>query len=266
MPRSPREAQAPGGRGSANDRGTARSSPRQPLPARPPPARLVIVTEVRLFREGIARIVADRMPHVSVETGVPDGTLVSRLVELKPDVVLVDAPTIRRHAADHDLRGIVPGSQLVAFAVTEDEHDVIACALAGVVGFVDREAPVDDLVAAIGAALHGQPWCSARVAASMCARLVATARAPSGDDEWLTGRERQVLDLIDQGLANKEIAQRLSIEVSTVKNHVHNLLEKLRVKHRWQAAAVGRRLPARIPPAASQSLDPGSRSAISIPG
>jgi DNA-binding NarL/FixJ family response regulator len=251
MPSSPRDAQALGHRGSLNDRGRARSAQRHPPSDPPLQARLVIVTEVRLFREGIARIVADGTPHISVDTAVPDGTLESRLADLKPDVVLLDAATIRRHAADHDLRAIVPGSRLVAFAVTEDEHDVIACARAGVVGFVERDAPVDDLLAAIEAALHGQPWCSARVAASMCARLVATAHAPSADDEWLTGRERQVLDLVDQGLSNKEIAERLSIEVSTVKNHVHNLLEKLRVKHRWQAAAVVRRSAPRIRPAAS---------------
>lgn len=251
MPGSRRGAPSAHSVGSLDDRGRPRSSPRYPPSDRSPRARLVIVTEVRLFREGIARIVAEGTPHISVDTAVPDGTLLSRLAELKPDVVLVDAATIRRHAGDHDLRAVVPGSRWVAFAVTGDEHDVIACAQAGVVGFVDQDAPVDDLLAAIEAALHGQPWCSARVAAAMCARLVATAHAPTTDDGWLTGRERQILDLIDQALSNKEIAQRLSIEVSTVKNHVHNLLEKLRVKHRWQAAAVGRRPAASIRSAAS---------------
>ena len=213
----------------------------------------MIVTDVRLFREGLARIVVDRLPSISVETPVPDASLAPRLTASPPDVVLADAATIRRLGVDGDLRGF--GNRIVAFAVSEDGNDVLTCAQAGVAAFVDREAPVDDLVTAIEAALRGQPWCSARVAASMCARLVATAHAPTADEEWLTGRERQVLDLIDEGLSNKEIAQRLSIEVSTVKNHVHNLLDKLRVKHRWQAAAVGRRPPRRsaLPPRPTRS-------------
>lgn len=245
----PRDAQMPGRRTTASNPVQVHSSTsqRQPRSDEKPRARVVVVTDVRLFREGIAHIVADRAPHIHVETAVPDGELMVRLAEFRPDVVLADTATIRRHA----IRAGIPGSRLIGFAVTEDEDDVIACAEAGVVGFVGRDAPVDDLVAAIEAALRGQLWCSARVAALMCACLVARVHAPVADDGWLTGRERQVLGLIDDGLSNKEIAQRLSIEVSTVKNHVHNLLEKLRVKHRWQAAAVARRSPARSLPATS---------------
>jgi len=206
-------------------------------------ARLVIVSDIRLLRDGLARIVAERTSH-SVDTAVPGAALPSRLNTLAPDLMLIDAATIRRGVAAQ-VPTAVPTAKLVAFAIGDDEDEIVACAQAGATGFVSRDASIDDLVLAIESALCGQAWCSPRMAGLICSRLGAMAQTQAADQGSLTARERQVLDLIAGGLSNKEIAVRLSIELSTVKNHVHTLLEKLHVKHRWQASQVACRVPDR---------------------
>jgi DNA-binding NarL/FixJ family response regulator len=110
---------------------------------------------------------------------------------------------------------------------------------------VAREGSVHDLVDAVERAARGELQCSPQVAGTLIRRLAWRAAAgatliPSP----LTARESEIVRLIDEGLSNKEIAVRLGIEVATVKNHVHNLLEKLRVRRRSEAAARLRVLPA----------------------
>jgi DNA-binding NarL/FixJ family response regulator len=97
---------------------------------------------------------------------------------------------------------------------------------------------LDDIVAATTAVVRGETACSPRVAATLLRRVADRARErPYSEFAPLTSRERQVVALIDEGLSNKEIAARLCIELSTVKNHVHNLLEKLGARGRAEAAA-----------------------------
>ena len=197
-----------------------------------PAVRIALVTAVRLLQEGLTRLLRDRDHSLGVEAVSPDASLVARLAALDPDVVLVDIATLRT------LRGVfaraVPASRLVVFAVDEAEDDLLACAEAGVAGFVGREASVEELLAAIASAQRGELHCSPRVAALMFRRLTALVRH-DGEQLALTSRQLQIVQLIGKGLSNKEIARHLSIEVSTVKNHVHNLLGKLQVQHRWQA-------------------------------
>lgn len=220
-----------------------------------PSGTLIVITEVRLFREAIARVIAERAPGIVVHTATPGDALPAALASIAPDVVLIDVAAIARHQAAQEVRAAAPAARIVAFAVAENEEEVVSCAKAGAVGFVSRDAPPEDLVTAVSSALRGKLWCSADLTAVMCARLAGDQyRQPS--ESWLTGREREVLMLVDEGLSNKQIARRLSIEISTVKNHVHSILEKLRVKHRWQAAAAARR-PGVLPVGV---LDPGSRS------
>ena len=194
--------------------------------------RIALVTGVRLLQEGLARLLRDRDPLLTVDAVMPDGAIAARLAPLAPDVVLVDIATLR--ALRGALQEAVPASRLVVFAVDEAEDDLLACAEAGVAGFVGREASVEELLAAIASAQRGELHCSPRVAALIFRRLTALVRH-DGEQLALTIRQRQIVQLIEQGLSNKEIARHLSIEVSTVKNHVHNVLGKLQVQHRWQA-------------------------------
>jgi DNA-binding NarL/FixJ family response regulator len=138
----------------------------------------------------------------------------------------------------------IPEVKVVAFAVPETESDIIACAEAGVAACVTREASFGELVATIERVGSGESLCSPQVAAVLLRRVATLAAARSVEPaSALTGREREILDLIDEGLSNKQIAQRLCIELPTVKNHVHNLLEKLDVQSRYEAAALMRNNP-----------------------
>jgi two-component system nitrate/nitrite response regulator NarL len=115
---------------------------------------------------------------------------------------------------------------------------VLGCAEAGVAGYVPREASLEDLVETIGCASRGELRCSPQLGVTLLRQLAlraagvddAASRAP------LTSREVEIVRLIEHGLSNKEIATRLGIQVATVKNHVHNLLEKLRIHRRAEAA------------------------------
>jgi DNA-binding CsgD family transcriptional regulator len=116
----------------------------------------------------------------------------------------------------------------------------VACAEAGVVGYVGAEGSLDDVTAAIEGAARGEPRCTPQVVAALLRRVAALAgevRPTRVGLPALTGREHQVVALIEAGLSNKEIARRLHVEVATVKNHVHNILKKLQARSRVEIVA-----------------------------
>jgi DNA-binding NarL/FixJ family response regulator len=182
----------------------------------------------------------DREPGIQVVGATSDPLQsVAEYWTLSPDLILLDVAAEERVPAIAALVGAVPDCRVVAFAVPETESDIIACAEAGVAACVTREASFGELVATIERVGSGESLCSPQVAAVLLRRVATLAAERSGDPAAsLTSREREILELIDGGLSNKEIAQRLCIEVPTVKNHVHNLLEKLDVHSRHEAAAV----------------------------
>ena len=163
---------------------------------------------------------------------------------LSPDIVLVDLVT--RHSLEfvQKLVRIAPNTRVVALAVRDEESEIIACAEAGLAGYVTRESSLEELIKALKLAFSGELYCSPKMAASLFRRLAD--RASQASDlrplNCLTKRESRILELVDQGLSNKQIARELHIEVTTVKNHVHNILEKLKVRNRGEAAALVRRL------------------------
>jgi len=116
---------------------------------------------------------------------------------------------------------------------------VIACAEAGVSGYVTREASLDELTGVVESVARGESPCSPRISALLLRRVAETAgrRTETDAARRLTRREAEIVGLIDEGLSNKQIAGRLSIELATVKNHVHSILEKLQVERRAEAAA-----------------------------
>ena len=162
------------------------------------------------------------------------------VAQVHPNVALVDMATDGALETIRALALTSPEVKIVALAVPEAEGEVIACAEAGISGLVSRDASLDDLLHSIASVARGEMVCSPRVAASLLRRVrtLAAERAGEPVDPHLTAREMQILRLIeDEGLSNKEIAQRLCIEVPTVKHHVHNLLEKLGVRRRSEAVA-----------------------------
>jgi two-component system, NarL family, nitrate/nitrite response regulator NarL len=200
--------------------------------------RVVILAGIRLYREGLAEILRQREGIEVVTTAASGEPEIGSIRAIVPDVVLLDMAMLDSAATVRALLQVVPGIKIIALAVPDTESHVVACAEAGIAGYVSRDGSVDDLVAALESASRGEALCSPRIVAGLLRRVAALALP--GEPEpprRLTRREVEVVELIDQGLTNKEIARRLVIELSTVKNHVHNILEKLGVSHRGEAAA-----------------------------
>jgi DNA-binding NarL/FixJ family response regulator len=204
--------------------------------------RVLIAAEIRLYREGLAAMLCQEPGIQVVGTAAGADDTVRALRALAADVVLVDLPSPENSWLVRALAAAVPGTRMVALSVPDAERELLACAEAGVAGYVTRDASVEDVVAAVEAAARGEVLCSPRMAATLFQRVATLAleRSPASIESRLTQRELEILDLIDQGMSNKEIARHLTIELSTVKNHVHNILEKLQVTRRAEAAAWAR--------------------------
>lgn len=193
----------------------------------------------------MAASLSNRPPFVVIGAAATVDEAVRLAAAGNPHVVIVDMATRDRHAVVRGIREAAPDAHIVGFGVEEIESEILACGEAGLAGYVPCDASIDDVVARIMSVCRGELLCTPKMAATLFRRLETRDAGPlRGERLDLTAREREVLALIDQGLSNKEIALRLHIEVSTVKNHVHNLLEKLKVPSRTQAAA-------RLGPAAS---------------
>jgi DNA-binding NarL/FixJ family response regulator len=216
------------------------NAPPAPRPLQSSPGvRVLIVAAVRLYREGMASCLDKRDELAVVGTAATCDAALDRAVALAPDIVLLDTAIDRGVELVRALREATPPVKTVLFAVENDERAIIACAEAGAAGYLPSDASLDDLAAALVGAARGELLCPPMVAAALMRHVGAGAAAPREHPALvgLTSRERDVLALIDAGLSNKEIAVRLHIEVATVKNHVHHLLDKLKVTSRGAAAA-----------------------------
>jgi len=202
--------------------------------------RVLVVSDIRLYRDGLAHILAAEPRLAVVGTAADVPAALREVAAHAPDVALVDMAMPQSVEA---VRGIIasrPGVKVVALGIRETERDLCDCAEAGVAGYVARAASVQDLVHTLEGVGRGELLCSAQAAAALWRRVGSLAATGSGArhaSSALTLREREIGALLEAGLSNKDIATRLGIEVATVKNHVHNLLEKLDVHRRGQAVA-----------------------------
>lgn len=212
--------------------------PTVPVPATDTPLRVAVVAEVCLYREGVAQSLARRSEAVVTDTAGCRAEALELLRRAAPQVLLLDMGTPGAREVIAAARALAPETRVVALAITESEEGVLACAEAGVAGYVTRNASVDDLLGTLLAVARGELVCPPAIAASLFRHVgTLSARRAEPAPDVLTPREREIAELIEQGLSNKEISRRLSIGLSTVKNHVHNLLEKLHVPRRGAAAA-----------------------------
>ncbi len=201
--------------------------------------RVLIIAGVRLYCEGLAEVLG-RRPRIDVVDLATDAVLgLQRERDLRPDVVLVDTSMPDAITVVQAIVATAGATKVIALGISEDDLDVLAFAEAGVGGYVTREATIDHLAAVIESVARGEVPCPPMLAARLLAHIsVLAARAPMMHAEArLTRRELEVVDLIDCGLTNKEIARRLCITVPTVKNHVHRILDKLQLDRRAEAAA-----------------------------
>ncbi len=208
----------------------------------PTPIRVLVACDVRLYREGLAAGLV-RQPSIEVvATAASALEAVGGVRGTRPDMVLLDMAMPGSLTAVRAMRESVPGVKVFALGIQEDPDVVVRCAEAGVLGYVPREGSLGDLIAAVERGHRGEVLASPVVSASLMrhvALLAQRQRVPLGAAP-LTPRESEVLALLDEGLSNKEIARRLAISLTTVKNHVHRILEKLQVSRRGAAAARAR--------------------------
>jgi DNA-binding NarL/FixJ family response regulator len=164
---------------------------------------------------------------------------IARVVDLQPDVIILDISTPESFEVAKSLGIGLPTVKIVAIAASEIEQVVLACAEAGIAGYVAPDGSEHDLIAAVEHALRGELYCSRRIAALLLRHFAMMSTQPPKRSEHvpLTRRERQILILVAEGMSNKEIGRLLRIGEATVKNHVHHILEKLHVSKRGEAAA-----------------------------
>jgi two-component system nitrate/nitrite response regulator NarL len=193
----------------------------------------LVISEVCFFRDGIVAALA-AAPQIGAVTGAASP---GRADGPPPDVVVVDLATTASVAAVAAVRRTAPGARIVVLGADREDQAVM-CARAGVRGFVTRHDGLDALVAAVIAVAEGRDLCPEDIGVLLLRGMAGTAPLDSADQAGLTRREHAVLELLGRGLSNKEIAAELVIETATAKNHVHNLLRKLKVHRREQAAAL----------------------------
>jgi two-component system nitrate/nitrite response regulator NarL len=198
--------------------------------------RIFIVADIRLYREGLARVLG-AAPTLEVVGTAERAEEATRFGRPAPDIVVLDIATPGAFEAIRAINVLERPPRIVAVAVPDVEDDVLACAEAGIAGYVTRADSIATTIDVIESVARGELLTTPRFAAALLRRVSSLAAAsPPAASARLTPREREIAELIGHGFSNKLIAQRLCIELPTVKNHVHNILEKLQVSRRADAA------------------------------
>jgi DNA-binding NarL/FixJ family response regulator len=204
------------------------------------PVRVVIADDHRLMREGTAALLA-REPAIEVVGLAADGAEALGLVgQLRPDVLVLDLwmPGLSGIEVCAEARARFDDVHVLILTVSEREPDLLAALRVGAAGYLIKDMPPAELVAAVLGAGAGDP----RIPASMAERVLTELDAGISLIEDLSPREREVLELMAEGLRNREIAERLFLSEATVKTHVRHLLDKLRLRNRAEAAAFATRV------------------------
>ena len=205
---------------------------------------VAIVDDNRLVREALAAMLG-RLPDVQVIAAASANAEV--LDPAPPDVLLLDAGL-----GDEDSLSVAAaitkrrsGTKVVIMDLMPTNEDIVQFVNAGVAGFVLKDATFDEFVATIRAVAAGDKVLPPRMTETLFSQIAlggdARGRERVLEDVRMTRREREVIELIGEGLSNKEIAQRLNIAAHTVKSHVRNVMEKLALHTRLQIAAFARR-------------------------
>jgi DNA-binding NarL/FixJ family response regulator len=201
---------------------------------------VLLVDDHDLFRSGLRTLLEERGLNVVGEA--ENGQVALRLVqELVPDVVVMDLkmPGLTGVEATQQISGTAPLARVLVLTISADDEDVIEAVLAGACGYLLKDSSIEQLIAGIKAAAAGEALISSQIAAQILQQLRAQATDNHAAERirlLLSEREVEVLRLIAAGKDNAEIARELFISPKTVKNHISNILMKLQIENRIQAA------------------------------
>ncbi len=201
---------------------------------------IAVIEDNRLVREGITTLL-NQVPDLRVVAAVDSSP--TGIGQHDPQVVLLDLGLRNGDALRiaKEVRTAYPGSKLVVMDVLAAHEELLDFVNAGVSGFIMKDATLDDLVITIRSVVEGLNVLPPEVTSSLFSQIardaVAVGHPAISESVRMTPRERQVIDLIAEGLSNKEIASRLHIATHTVKSHVRNVMEKLMLHTRLQIPA-----------------------------
>lgn len=210
--------------------------------------RVFIVSDIRLYRGGLEEILDSNEFLCVVGAASEVEPAITEINRTSPDIVILDMTMIASCEVVGHIRASCPRQKIVALAVADDEQIILACAKAGISGYVSRDATIQQLINTIRGVSNGELYCPRKIAASLIHKLSSTTdkineptkkfdhRRHNSKMSLLTSREQQIASLIFEGFSNKQIANNLSIEISTVKNHVHKIITKFGVCSRTQVA------------------------------
>lgn len=197
--------------------------------------RVLIVDDHALWRHGVAALLGSREDIEVVGEAADGGEAIEKVREVMPDVVLMDIkmPRVDGLAAARRLKEEMPYVRIIMLTVSETDEDLFEAIKVGAQGYLLKNVDPDQLITAIHQAQRGE----VPIAPTMAAKILRELAAPAVPSiQALSAREREVLELLARGLSNKEIAFELKIAENTVKNHLRNILEKLHLQNRVQAA------------------------------
>jgi len=199
--------------------------------------RILIVDDHAIVREGLRMLLGDE-PDLDIIGEAADGEeAVQKALSLVPDLILLDLvlPDLDGIEVTRRVLAVQPGCRILLLTSFAEDQNVIAAMQAGAAGYMLKDVLRDDLVSAIQRVARGEPVLHPEAQRKLIQHLSRPA-PPQPDLNALTDREREVLSLIAKGLSNKQIARQLHITEGTVKGHVSNILSKLHLEDRTQAA------------------------------
>ncbi len=207
------------------------------------PIRVVIADDHALYRRGLAAVVLLEDSIEVVGEAADGDEAVERTVELLPDVVLMDVrmPHTSGIEACQRIKELVPSTRIIMLTMSDEEYDLYEAVKAGANGYLLKDIPAEEIAEGIIKVAGGDSLISPSMASKLLAEFAQMSKRqeerPTGVVvPRLTEREREVLRLVARGMANKEIARTLFISENTVKNHVRNILDKLQLHSRMEAA------------------------------
>jgi RNA polymerase sigma factor (sigma-70 family) len=204
--------------------------------------RVLIADDHALFRQGIHALLKDHPDLQVVGEATSGAEALEKSRQLQPHVILIDAelPSTDGLQATRLIKAEVQDTRVIVLSVKDDCPELVYSAIkAGALGFVTKTSEIGDLIAAIRSVANGQASIATGSLTSLVTSLGNSDLAERHSDsleEALTEREQEVLDLVTQGHSNREIASLLCISESTVRSHLHNILDKLHLSNRVQAA------------------------------